>query len=61
MSPHIEYWGIPSPTEELFMFPLSGEGNISSADGSLQVWNRLFVLSVESEEEEADFIPESFE
>jgi len=61
MSPHIEFWGIPSPTEELFMFPLAGEGNVSSADGSLQMWNRLFVLSVESEEEEADFIPESFE
>jgi len=61
MSPHIEYWGIPSPTEELFMFPLAGDGNISSSDGSLQVWNRLFVLSVEGEEEDADFIPESFE
>lgn len=60
MSPHIEFFGIPSPTEELFMFPLAGEGSISS-DGSLQIWNRLFVLSVEGEEEEADFIPESFE
>jgi len=61
MSPHIEYWGIPSPTEELLMFPVAGEGSGSSADGSLQIWNRLFVLSIEGEEEEADFIPESFE
>jgi hypothetical protein len=60
MSPHIEYWGIPSPAEELYAFPLAGDGTgngetmrISSA--------RMFVLNMECEEEDADFIPETFE
>ena len=60
MSPHIEYWGIPSPTEEVLLFPLAGDGGING-ENLLQCSNRLFVLSVDCDDEDADFIPESFE
>jgi hypothetical protein len=60
MSPHIEYWGIPSPAEELYTFPLAGDG--TGHGGSMLIGSRrMFVLNVEGDEEDADFIPEAFE
>jgi|GEM_PF-2966011 len=58
MSLHDEFWGIPSPEEELFTCPLAGEG---IGDGNLPGNGRMFVLNIECDEEDADFIPESFE
>ncbi|HTY57316.1 MAG TPA: hypothetical protein VMF59_00805 [Bacteroidota bacterium] len=60
MSPHIEYWGIPSPAEELFTFSLAGDGT-GNGESMLIGGRRMFVLNIECDEEEADFIPESFE
>jgi len=60
MSPHIEYRGIPSPAEESFAFPLTGEGG-GIGEGMVMGNGRMFVLNIECDEEDADFIPESFE
>jgi hypothetical protein len=60
MSPYIEYWGIPSPGEEQYAFNFGGEG-VACADSTLSGSRRMFVLDIECDEEEADFIPESFE
>ena len=58
MSLHDEFWGIPSPTEEMYTFHLAGEG---LGDGNTPGNSRMFVLNIECDEEDADFIPESFE
>ena len=58
MSPHIQYWGIPSPAEELFTFSFAGNG---TGESMLSSGSRMFVLSVEYDDEEADFIPEPYE
>jgi hypothetical protein len=60
MSPHVEYWGIPSPTEELYCtseidFPVNN-GETVLAGGS-----QSFDLDIDCCEEDEDFIPESFE
>jgi hypothetical protein len=60
MSPHIEYWGIPSPADEIWYCATPGE-KISRADAGAEVSPRIYVSSMDAAEDDADFIPESFE
>ena len=55
MSPHVEYWGIPSPVEELYCTPETDspldEGEAAPAGGS-----QFFVQNIECSEEGADSV-----
>jgi hypothetical protein len=55
MSPHVEYWGIPSPTEELYC---TQETNSPLDDGetALAGGSRFFVQNIECCKEGADSI-----
>lgn len=56
MSPHVEYWGIPSPVEELYCTPET-DSPLDDGETALARDSRFFVQNIECSEEGADCVP----
>jgi hypothetical protein len=56
MSPHVEYWGIPSPLEELSCTPET-DSPLDDGETALPGGSQVFVRNIECSEEGADSVP----
>jgi hypothetical protein len=56
MSPHVEYWGIPSPLEE-FSCTLETDSPVDHGETALPSGSQFFVQSIECSEKRADSVP----
>ena len=56
MSPHVEYWGIPSPVEELYCTPET-DPPLDDGETALAGGSQFFVQNIECSDEGADSVP----
>ena len=55
MSPHVEYWGIPSPVEELYCTPET-DSPLDDGETALAGGSQFFVQNIECSGEGADSV-----